>query len=301
MHSNKSQPNVQAFLQMTPVSHTSGRRWRIRGLCVLQTFADARDIAAAFVDARRSATALAEYPGTKPGTFSDAIAVQTEALAQYDGVVSGWKVGRINSPWFEKVGVNRLPGPIFATSVQQAAISETPVGVIFKNGFGAVEAEFVFRIGQSPAAGQSTFSLAEAADLIGGVSIGIEIASSPFAGINTEGPLVTISDFGNNNGLIVGQEIPDWRNSDLDNWAIEGRIDGMIVGQGQAASFPDGPLGSVKFLIENLIARAIPVTPGLLISTGAVTGVHEISAGQSFEARFGEFGTIGCTIAYATA
>lgn len=266
-----------------------------------QTIADARHIAAAFVDARRSATALAEYPGAKPVTFSDAIAVQTEALALSAGQIAGWKVGRINSPWFEKVGVNRLPGPIFSSAVQHVAASEKPVGTIFKNGFGAVEAEFVFRIGQSPAAGQTQFSLNEAADLIDSVSIGIEIASSPFAGINTEGPLVTISDFGNNNGLIVGQEIPDWRTSDLENWTIEGHIDGALIGKGQAVAFPDGPLGSVKFLIENLIARAIPVTPGLLISTGAVTGVHEISAGQSFEARFGDFGSIGCTIAYATA
>jgi 2-keto-4-pentenoate hydratase len=301
MHSNKSHCNGQAFLQMTPVSHTSIGGVALRGYCVQQTFADAKSIAAAFVDARHKAHALAEYPGSKPTSLPEALAVQTEALALYDGVVAGWKVGRIHSPWFEKVGVNRLPGPIFAHSVQQIVSSETPVGTIFENGFGAVEAEFIFRIGHAPAAGQRQFRLDETAALIDGVSIGIEIASSPFAGINSEGPLVTISDFGNNNGLIVGQNVPDWRASDLDNWSVEARIDGTLVGQGQAASFPDGPLGSVKFLIENLIARAIPINPGLLISTGAVTGVHEISEGQRFEARFGAFGTIGCTIAYATA
>ncbi len=268
---------------------------------MLHTFADAKNIAAAFVDARRNATALTDYPGAKPANLSDAIAVQDEALALCSDVVAGWKVGRINSPWFEQVGVNRLPGPIFAASVQRANSFQPPVGTIFKNGFGAVEAEFVFCIGKAPMADQAIFALEEVADLIDSVSIGIEIASSPFAGINSEGPLVTISDFGNNNGLIVGQEIPDWRKSGLDGWMIEGRIDGALIGQGQAASFPDGPLGSVKFLIEDLIARAIPVTPGLLISTGAVTGVHEISAGQSFEARFAEFGSISCTIAYATA
>lgn len=268
---------------------------------MLQTLADAKRIAAAFVDARRNALAFDEYPGTKPASFADAIAIQNEAIALHGDSIAGWKVGRINPPWLEKLGVNRLPGPIFAANVQQASASEPPVGSIFKNGFGAAEAEFIFRIGQAPNAGQSMFSLQETAELIDSVSIGIEIASSPFAGINREGPLVTISDFGNNNGLIVGTEIPDWQTSGLENWVLEARIDGAVVGQGQAAAFPDGPLGSVKFLIENLIAREIPVTSGLLISTGAVTGVHEISESQIFEARFGDFGKVVCTIAHATA
>ena len=53
---------------------------------------------------------------------------------------------------------------------------------------------------------------------------------------------------------------------------------------------------SVRFLMENLVSRGFPVTPGLLISSGAVTGVHQVEAGQNVEARFGGFASMHCTI-----
>lgn len=47
--------------------------------------------------------------------------------------------------------------------------------------------------------------------LVSRVFVGVEIAGSPFAGINDHGPAVTASDFGNNAGLILGGEVADWR------------------------------------------------------------------------------------------
>ena len=44
-------------------------------------------------------------------------------------------------------------------------------------GFAAAEAEFVLRIGTAPPAGKTHFTLAEAANLIDAVHVGIEIAS----------------------------------------------------------------------------------------------------------------------------
>jgi 2-keto-4-pentenoate hydratase len=267
---------------------------------VLQTAAEAQAIAEAFVAARQQGCGFNTYPGAVPTDLEQAYAIQDAALALSGSTPVGWKVGRINAPWLEQLGVNRLAGPIFASHVQNIR-SDVPVtGQIFRNGFGAAEAEFLFRIGRTPPPGKSEFSLSEAADLIDAVFIGIEIASSPFPGINALGPLVTISDFGNNNGLIIGAEIADWKGSGLDNWTVEAQIDGQSVGQGQASTFTDGPIGSVQFLLQNLIARGIAITPGLLISTGAVSGVHEISGGQHFDARFGDFGRITCDIGYAT-
>jgi 2-keto-4-pentenoate hydratase len=267
---------------------------------VLQTVAEAQAIAEAFVAARQQGCGFNFYPGTVPTDLEQAYAIQDAAIAFCGATPVGWKVGRINPPWLEQVGVNRLAGPIFGSHVQNG-LSETPVtGKIFRNGFSAAEAEFLFRIGRTPEPFKSEFTLPEAADLVDAVFIGIEVASSPFPGINALGPLVTISDFGNNNGLIIGEEITDWRNSGLENWIVEAQIDGQSVGQGRASAFTDGPLGSVQFLLQNLISRGIAITPGLLISTGAVTGVHEIADGQHFDARFGDFGRIACNIGYAT-
>jgi 2-keto-4-pentenoate hydratase len=268
---------------------------------VLQPNAAADETARQFVAARKAAQNLPDYPGNVPQDLATAWAIQDSAIGQFDGNIAGWKVGRIHPPLSDSLGVDRLPGPVFADAVTVITNGIAPVGHIFNGGFGAVEAEFMFRIGQSPEPGKSHFTLEEAAGLIDTAFVGFEIASSPFPGINSMGPLVTISDFGNNNGLLVGPEIFNWRNSGLENWTVETYADGHLLATGKAASFPDGPIGSVRFLLENLAGRGIDIAPGMLVSSGAVTGVHEVTAGQKIEAVFGSALRIACTIEHAKA
>ena len=260
-----------------------------------------QSIARAFVAARQKAQALANFPGCPPATLAQAYAVQDAAVPMFGGEVAGWKVGRINSPWFERLASTRLSGPIFAEKVKSARDGHGGQGYVFENGFGAAEAEYIFRIGSAPEGEQTHFTREDAAALVDAVFCGIEIASSPFCGINAMGPLVTIADFGNNNGLLVGAEIADWRTSGFEEWDVSVVIEGGKAGTGRASAFPGGPLESVRFLLENLIARGLPVTPGLLVSSGAVSGVHEVIAGQKVAARFGDYFSIDCTIGTAAA
>lgn len=251
-------------------------------------------IAGRFLSARKAAHGLADYPGAAPATLAEAYAVQDAALARMDEPVAGWKVGRILPPLSEQYGCDRLAGPIFASTV--ALIEPDSRGLVFADGFGAIEAEFLFRIGKVPSAGQRTFTLEEAADHVDAVHIGVEIASSPFVGINAMGPAVTVSDFGNNNGLLIGPAVPDWRAGAYAQQPVTTRIDGAQVGTGTASAFAHGAIGSVSFLLENLVARGIAIQPGWWISTGAVTGVHVVQIGQKVEMDFGPLGILHCRI-----
>ncbi len=251
---------------------------------------DIAQVAQAFVEARRTATALPDYPGTIPHDLANAYAVQDAALALSDRPVAGWKVGRINPP---AEGFDRLAGPIFADQVTDTEHCEMP---IFAEGFGAAEAEFLLRVGRAPDPAQREFSMADARALIDAVHVGIEIASSPFPGINTNGPTVTISDFGNNNGLVIGAAIDGWQDTDLNCWPVALYINDAEIGTGIAADMLDGPFGAARFLFQHLAARNIPVTAGQWISTGAVTGVHQVAVGDRVEARFDGRLSIHCTI-----
>ncbi|KQN01477.1 2-keto-4-pentenoate hydratase [Sphingobium sp. Leaf26] len=251
-------------------------------------------IADHFVAARRAATGLKDYPGTQPQTLEEGYAIQAEALARVTEPVAGWKVGRILPPLDVRYGCDRLAGPIFAPTV--AWVDGPATGFVFADGFGAVEAEFLFRIGTPPAPDQQQFTLEEAAALVDAVHIGIEIASSPFPGINGHGPAVTVSDFGNNNGLLIGPAVADWRDGSYADQPITTRIDGETIGAGTAAAFNHGAIGSVRFLLENLAQRGIAVEAGWWISTGAVTGVHPVRPGQQVETDFGPLGTLTCRI-----
>ncbi len=254
----------------------------------------AATVAQQFIAARAQATGLPDYPGGHlPDTLAQAYAVQDAAIALAGAPIGGWKVGRILPPKTEVFGADRLAGPIFSATIAPA--TPNSIGLIFADGFGAAEAEFLVRLGPVPA-GRTRFSLDEAAALIEAVHIGIEIASSPFTGINAAGPAATVSDFGNNNGLLVGPAIADWRSMALLDQSVETRNDGVVVGTGHARAFTDGIIGSTRFLLENCAARAISIAPGCWISSGAVTGVHRVRVGQRVEADFGPLGTVVCTI-----
>ena len=260
------------------------------------------DVAMAFVSARREARALQTYPGSKPQELLAAYGIQDRAIVIDGRPVVGWKVGRINPPLDSKLGANRLSGPIFADSIIDAAAGpggDEPDMPVFAGGFAAGEAEMLLHVapgfaGVVPTDDEGTKLLLD------DVRLGIEIASSPYPGINNDGPPVTISDFGNNAGLVQGPALQGWRDLDLCAILVRSEIDGEVVGTATAATMLDGPYGAVRFLLANLIARGIDVSNGLWVSTGAITGVHEIAIGQSFRAVFEGCGDVCCRVIAAT-
>lgn len=282
---------------MTPVSasHTRSQKARVGvGAGVIEPAA----IAERFLAARRAATGLDAYPGPFPTTLDDAYAIQDRAIGAWGQRVIGWKVGRVPPPYAERFGTDRLAGPIFAqtqtqTTAPEGTVTDMPA---FDRGFVAGEAEFLLNIRTAPPTGQIDFTLEEAAALIGAVHVGVEIASSPLASINALGPIAVVSDFGNNNGLLVGAEIPDWRASSFEHWPVRLLIDGETVGEGKAASFPDGAIGSARFLFELMARRGIRLEAGQWISSGAVGGVHAARIGQIVEARFGDAASLRCRL-----
>lgn len=249
-------------------------------------------VADAFVAARRDRRALADYPGAMPTDLVSAYRIQDAALRLAQDTVVGWKVGRINPPID---GIDRLSGPIFAGQVADAATGSAAMPV-FADGFAAAEAEFLLRIGTAPDPARLSYTIADATALIDAVHVGIEIASSPFPGINGNGAGVTISDFGNNNGLVVGAAIPDWRDADLLAWPIAFELNGATIASATAATMLDGPFGAARFLFEHMAARGIALQAGQWISSGAVTGVHPVAVGDRVVARFGSDLEVGCTI-----
>lgn len=256
---------------------------------------NAQRIAEAFVTARRDGRALPDYPGPLPGSLAQGYTVQDAAIALTGQRIGGWKVGKVNPPID---GTVRLVGPIFADRIV-APNGKTPVMSIFSDGFGAAEAEFLLRIGTPPVAGRTRFTHDEAKALIDAVHIGIEVASSPFPGINSHGAPVTVSDFGNNNGLVIGAPIVGWRDDAFESWPVELRINGDVAGHGQAVDMLDGAIGAARFLFEAMAERGIVLEAGQWISSGAVTGVHPVKPGDAVEARFDGQRSVTCTIAAA--
>lgn len=264
-----------------------------------QGFAGADSRAAAFVEARLAGSAIAAYPGEMPVSIAEAYDIQADAIRLWPDKIAGWKVGRINPPFDAVYGTDRLAGPIFSRQISVAGAGSEIVQVI-PGGFGAIEGEIIIELAADAPANKHEWTLEEAAKLVETLRIGAEIASSPLAAINDYGPLVTISDFGNNNGLVLGAEIKDWRSGDPSDWFLRTVIDGVEAGAADAASIPGGPLESFRALLEICARRALPLRRGMQISSGAVTGVHVIRPGQLAVIEMAGLPPIECSVRAAS-
>jgi 2-keto-4-pentenoate hydratase len=257
-------------------------------------FAPADKIAQRFVAARLNGVALAEYPGPIPPNLEAAYSCQDAAIALWPDEVAGWKIGRIPQEYAQKLGAQRLAGPIFRREVRRS-VPGVPVEFgIYVGGFAAVEAEYIFEIVRDAPAGKINWSLEDASGIAGRMFVGIETAGSPLSMINVLGPTVTVSDFGNNAGLILGPEVPDWRERTAAQLTCETFIYGKSVGAGGAKNVLGGLLESVRFVAGSCAERGRPLKAGMLISTGATTGIHEIITGQMARVEFNGIGSIQC-------
>lgn len=256
-------------------------------------------IAAAFTQARAQGRALAQFPGDIPPDLLTAYRVQDLAIARWPDQLVGWKVGFIAAERRDDSGDERLLGPIFRRALWNATGSIVDIPV-FQGGFGAVEAEYVLRLDADAPAGQQSWTPEQAAALPATLFIGMEVASSPLATINQLGPRVVVSDFGNNNGLIVGPEIPDWQQRDESGLRCSTAIDGRIVGQGGATTLPGGLRAAYAFALARSARRGRPLKAGDLIATGNATGIHDILPGQIASIHFDGVGELQCRAVAAT-
>jgi 2-keto-4-pentenoate hydratase len=291
---------------MTPVSfrHNPTRKngryrlWRTGGVTIPAARAasstDVSEVAARFVTARREALALPGYPGEVPASLAVGYAVQDLAIPLWGDRVVGWKVGRIMPEFQARLGADRLAGPVFADRLWTARDGEPTPFPVITGGFAAVEAEFIYRLAADAPAGKTDWTQDEALALVETLLFGVEIAGSPLATINVLGPTVVASDFGNNAGLILGREIPGWRDRAPESLTCETFVEGVSVGTGSAASLPGGPAASLAFLLGACAARGRPLKAGNLVSTGAATGIHDILSGQTARIVFNGFGEIVC-------
>ena len=251
------------------------------------------EVARRFVDARRAARSLADFPGAIPADMAAGYAIQEAAIGLWPDQVAGWKVGRIPTELQAALAAERVMGPVFAANIVRAGPEPTPVFAI-PGGFAAVEAEYIYRMGEDAPAGKTDWTPADALALVEEELVGVEFAGSPLASINILGPRVVAADFGNNAGLILGRTIPDWRTR-TDDWPpCAAWIDGELVGRGAPSSLPGGPAASLAFLMNAVAARGRPLKRGQLVTTGAASGIHDIEAGQTARIAFGDLDEIVC-------
>ena len=241
--------------------------------------------------ARKNCKGLSQFPGKLPKNLDTAYRIQDLSISNWNDKIIGWKVGGIPPDQQAALGNTKLGGPIYKDYLQHYTGTRVSMP-IYAEGYAAIEAEFIIELADCaslPATGLEEKQLLE---VVSNMYIGVEIASSPIQNINGFGPVGPVSDFGNNTGLIVGSCIDNWRDVALSSVDVIVNIDGEIHGPTRVGPGLDGPLGSVKFLIENLKQRGYDIPSGTLVSCGAITGVHDANLGAVSSIEFVGLGKI---------
>ncbi|SMF71869.1 2-keto-4-pentenoate hydratase [Tistlia consotensis] len=254
------------------------------------------EIASRLLEARRKATPLHDFPGPVPTDLETAYAIQDEVRRQSGRALVGWKVAMIQPRLRQQLGGERLAGPLFADTLWTAAPGKPVEVAVFEGGEAALEAEFVIRLGRDLSAADGPFTPESVADAVASLHGGAEIAASPIAPIISLGSAAMIADLAFNGGAVVGPEIPDWRSQRLDELATRMTIDGEVVGEGDAANVPGGPLGALAFLAAHLTGRGETLRKGQVVLTGATTGMHAITPGRRGLVEFHGAGAIEVSV-----
>lgn len=255
--------------------------------------ADCAAIAERLVRARTQRTALARFPGAQPTGLDEAYRIQDAAIARWPDRIVGWKVGGIPPEVQPQLGATRLVGPIFAADLRIADTEHEVAFPVFEGGFAAVEAEIVFRLAVEPPRVRSLRSVAQSLALVDAVFAGVETAGSPMAAINQLGPTAVVSDFGNNFGLIVGPAIEALA-SPAQPIACCTSIDAAVVGEYLLQDGLQAPALALAFALQQAATRPWPLCKGDYITTGALTGIHDIRSGQQALIEFAGRGRVVC-------
>lgn len=237
-----------------------------------------------------SAQPLPDFPVNLPETLEQAYGIQAASIARWPDEVAGWKIAKLSEADNARLSAERLVGPVFKSSVRNIEPGTSSVIPIYEGGFAAVEAEFVLRLGATiPHTGEG-WSDEELIDVVAAAYCGAEIASSPMAVVNERGPTSVVSDFGNNAGIIVGPEIADWCDKPAGFLSATVTVDDVVVGSQSVDAIVGSPLQALRFLIHVSGQRGVRLPAGTLVSTGAITGVHDVRVSSTARVDFGPLG-----------
>lgn len=249
-------------------------------------------IAAALVAARAKLRATDGFPGDVPDTPEEAYAVQYAAMRLRGHGLAGFKVGGVPQPFANAFPGGWLAGPISSEQVYAVDKNGTVDFPAFEGGMAAYEAEYMLTLsGLSRLSGPvSTLDAAKA--FVSGINIGAEIAGSPFRGTNGLGPGAIISDFGVQGGIVLGPAVALSELDRIGSVKVEVAIDQDNPFTAYPRMDDSGPFGALQFLLNHIqtLPNDIIVPDTLILSSGAITGVHQSRTDTSALFDFGAFG-----------
>jgi 2-keto-4-pentenoate hydratase len=241
------------------------------------------------VDARRDARQLDSLSADLvPETAAQAYEINHAVAERLGWEPLGWKIAGTTANVRGKLG---LDGPIYGRSFRRF-VSTSPAR--FKHSElldPLVECEFFVTLARDLPPRETAWTMPEVIGAIAEVHAGIEVAECRYVR-GALPPLPAILADGSASGRYVfGNHIENWRDG-LAGISVRLEVDGVLRREGVGADVMGDPLRPLLWLAEERRHFGDGLVAGETISTGSMTGMLPIRAGQSVCARFGDVASV---------
>ncbi|MDJ0981681.1 MAG: fumarylacetoacetate hydrolase family protein [Kiloniellales bacterium] len=230
----------------------------------------------------------------RPGSRAEGYAIQASLEERSGQALFGWKIAATSEGGQRHIGVDGpLAGRLLADRV--IAAGETPT--LSGNHMTVAEPEFAFRMGRTLPARSEPYAVDDLLDAVGSLHLAIELPSSRFLDFAKVGAAQLIADNACAHQFLLGPAVEaDWRDIDLSQHPVTGRVQGKLTEEGSGAAVLGDPRVALTWLANELSGLGIDLAAGQVVTTGTCTVPLSIAPGDRVEADFGRLGQIGLSL-----
>ncbi len=257
-----------------------------------------RDAAKYYFNAHESRAPYGTLPEVaQPKGLEEAYAVQEAFQAmrteQGRGWDAGYKLALTSRVMQDLMGIDHpLIGGIFETTIHRSPAivrAEDFVGL-------AIECEIAVRLGADLGPRGAPYGREGVAAAVATCAPAIELIEDRTADYTTVTALPLIAENAWNGGIVLGQEVADWKALDLASLRGEMAINGQAVGEGHGRDVMGHPFEPLAWLANALIARGQQLREGMVVMTGSIVATKHPKPGDKATVSVEGLGTAAMTV-----
>ena len=230
----------------------------------------------------------------RPGTRTDAYAIQAEVARVSGQRVAGWKIAATSTAGQKHIGVD---GPLAGRLLSGRILGSGDAVPLADNLMQVAEAEFAFRIGMSLPPRATAYTLGQVIDAVESVHPAIEIPDSRYDDFVTAGAAQLIADNACACWFVLGPASQiDWRELDLIAHRVVATRNGSVTEHGRGANALGDPRIALTWIANELCAYDKGLQKDDIVTTGTCIVPMPIASGDLIRADFGKLGGVEARI-----
>ena len=234
-------------------------------------------------EAQRTRTLIGRLaPDIHPLNADDGKAVAEAAIERLGWSVVGWKIGYAAEA--ERRDMENVPVP---GRLLEGALLDSPARATMADlHHPLIEAEIALVLGSDLPPREATYSVEEVRAAVASAHVAIEVADPRYVDFNEPGNAEFMADNACSRFVVVGPEIPGWRDAPLADIEVEMLLDGELVSGRRTGDDRCDGFWSLAWLINDVGPRGYGIEAGQVFSSGAVAKVVPLDDAREVVVRF---------------